>query len=429
MRATYLAVLNFYFFPLQIYVPCGGALMINKLPLSQNNPSSRKENNNICTENQPYIWCLPIDYKRDAAPWEYRHLTNTSLPWNYHFEFFITDFREINEKSQMIKLSLYFEVEWHEPRLRINESANEWKENEYVTISILDSSHFWYPDLDINGVFKSSRRMFMTDLSGILIKKKKLIRFSLKLELEFSCHMDFDKYPFDSQECHFLVASYYDDEKVVSCTSKYSYGANNTIIHDTKKALHHAIEISDLSSRYRTYLYNGHIYSTCGFTFLYTRSRIQLFFQVYLTSCILVIVSWTSFLINPQVVPGRMGLLVTLLLVLVNVFNGFKNSSPPSSNLNALDIYLMICIFYVFLAVMQYAIVLFLENFNIAIALVSCHKVCDENQSHHTNHIARNQKYDKRQDHQPMNTFDLTSFIVFPLLFISSLVIYSWIYI
>ena len=32
-------------------------------------------------------------------------------------------------------------------------------------------------------------------------------------------------------------------------------------------------------------------------------------------------VSWVSFLIKPEVVPGRMALLVTIFLVLVNIFN------------------------------------------------------------------------------------------------------------
>ena len=46
--------------------------------------------------------------------------------------------------------------------------------------------------------------------------------------------------------------------------------------------------------------------------------------QVYLPSFMFVIVSWVSFLINPHVVPGRMGLLVTLFLVLINIFNSVR---------------------------------------------------------------------------------------------------------
>ena len=50
----------------------------------------------------------------------------------------------------------------------------------------------------------------------------------------------------------------------------------------------------------------------------------QYLVQVYLPSCMFVVVSWVSFLIKPEVVPGRMALLVTLFLVLINIFNSVR---------------------------------------------------------------------------------------------------------
>ena len=46
--------------------------------------------------------------------------------------------------------------------------------------------------------------------------------------------------------------------------------------------------------------------------------------QVYLPSFMFVVTSWVSFLIKPEVVPGRMALLVTLFLVLINIFNSVR---------------------------------------------------------------------------------------------------------
>ena len=60
------------------------------------------------------------------------------------------------------------------------------------------------------------------------------------------------------------------------------------------------------------------------------------------------VTSWVSFLIKPEVVPGRMGLLVTLFLVLINIFNSVREQAPISSRLNAIDLYLVVCIFLVF---------------------------------------------------------------------------------
>jgi hypothetical protein len=50
--------------------------------------------------------------------------------------------------------------------------------------------------------------------------------------------------------------------------------------------------------------------------------------QVYLTTGLFVVVSWISFIVPPEVVPGRMALLVTLFLVLVNIFNSVTANAP-----------------------------------------------------------------------------------------------------
>ena len=173
-------------------------------------------NGNVCKEKQPYIWCIPLNYKRQIAPWEYRHLTNTPMPWNYYFDFYIKDVHEINEHSQTLKISMYFELKWHEPRLRANKSANTWGSKDYVSTSVLNSKYLWYPDIDVYGAQKSSHQLFKDDLFGILIYKQQDILYSLRLDITLSCPMDFNRYPFDSQMCPFRVSGYYDDDKIVN---------------------------------------------------------------------------------------------------------------------------------------------------------------------------------------------------------------------
>ena len=62
-----------------------------------------------------------------------------------------------------------------------------------------------------------------------------------------------------------------------------------------------------------------------------------------------------------------MSLLVILLLVLVNVFNSVRQNAPSSglSKLNAIDTYIMTCIFMVFSTIVEYAIVLTIYTFEI----------------------------------------------------------------
>ena len=42
------------------------------------------------------------------------------------------------------------------------------------------------------------------------------------------------------------------------------------------------------------------------------------------------VVSWISFVVPPDVIPGRMALLITLFLVLVNIFNTVTTNTPKA---------------------------------------------------------------------------------------------------
>ena len=68
-----------------------------------------------------------------------------------------------------------------------------------------------------------------------------------------------------------------------------------------------------------------------------------------------------SFLIPPEMVPGRMALLVTLFLVLTEIYTNIANQSPVSNSINQLSVWMIACIFFVFGALMEYAALLFVR--------------------------------------------------------------------
>ena len=65
-----------------------------------------------------------------------------------------------------------------------------------------------------------------------------------------------------------------------------------------------------------------------GFELTLTRKMRPYFIRCYLPSGVFVIVSWISFLVPPEIVAGRLGLLITLFLVLVNIFNTITTNIP-----------------------------------------------------------------------------------------------------
>ena len=58
------------------------------------------------------------------------------------------------------------------------------------------------------------------------------------------------------------------------------------------------------------------------FCFPTSRHSARYFSSYFLPSGLFVVVSWASFLIPPENVAGRMAMLITLFLVLINIFLG-----------------------------------------------------------------------------------------------------------
>lgn len=61
-------------------------------------------------------------------------------------------------------------------------------------------------------------------------------------------------------------------------------------------------------------------------------------FNYFIPSGLFVMVSWVSFAIPPDSVPGRIALLITTLLVLVNIANTVFSVSPAADAINALQV-------------------------------------------------------------------------------------------
>ena len=76
-------------------------------------------------------------------------------------------------------------------------------------------------------------------------------------------------------------------------------------------------------------------YSLTGFEVLLTRHRSRYLMHTHMPSALFVCVSWISFVVPVEAIPGRITLLVTLLLVLINIFNTSVDHQPLSDTITA----------------------------------------------------------------------------------------------
>ena len=74
-------------------------------------------------------------------------------------------------------------------------------------------------------------------------------------------------------------------------------------------------------------------YSVAGFRFRLVRHFRPIFSNTYLPCMMLLLISFIGFFIPVQMVPGRMALLVTIFLMLVNITTSLKATGPRVWNL------------------------------------------------------------------------------------------------
>merc|ERR1719445_1472473 len=149
-----------------------------------------------------------------------------------------------------------------------------------------------------------------------------------------------------------------------------------------RSVLDYAIQIKKLPESQQNYVAITGNFSVAGFELTLRRKVSHYIITCYLPSGMFVIVSWISFLIPPDVVPGRMTLLITIFLVLVNIFNTITTNIPKAEGLTAIEAFVIVCVLFVFGALMEYAGILLQLKVRVSIKKPLVRKVTSRRPSH-----------------------------------------------
>ncbi|XP_023331019.1 gamma-aminobutyric acid receptor subunit rho-1 isoform X1 [Eurytemora carolleeae] len=326
-----------------------GWLLLLYLPLSYKYANSKRGFK--CSAGISKSICLPDEYSKFELPF----VDSTN---EIYIGIDIDEVLRINDKDYSITFSTYFNVEWVERRLTVRKDWLDQMghiENSSEPLNMPMNLEFvkdlWLPNIFIYNLKTFKVIDVLSKMAGLWINTNKKILYSQQTHITFICPMRFDKFPLDTQRCKFQVGSYsYDDSKMMFITQSAQYQKNgrNTI------ALDYDIEIEPLQPLDMILDYgNLGNFSLSGFEMVLTRYVSTYIITYYLPSGLFVIVSWISFLIPMDVIPGRMALLVTLFLVLVNIFNTVTTNTPKAEGLTAIEAWMLACILFVFGALIE----------------------------------------------------------------------------
>ncbi|XP_023333946.1 glutamate-gated chloride channel isoform X2 [Eurytemora carolleeae] len=305
--------------------------------------------------------CIPKDYQKYDLPSPYQ-TTFVTIGVN------LKDIPKISDLDFSITIDTYFNVRWTDERLltQINESQPivrtmyEYEDEEgadggltAVNLNVLP--HLWIPDIEILDLMSFETHKVLSRLEGVWIDRSGGILYGMASKITFICQMNFNAFPVDIQVCHFRVGSFnYPTQKITFLNEGIPEA------DDIKSVLDYGVDFNPLPRSKSSYMALGMNYSATGFEVVLTRKMSFYIITYYLPSGLFVVVSWISFLVNPEVVPGRMTMLVTLFLVLINIHNTIQTNSPKAEGFTAIKTWIIACIAFVFGALLEYSVILLL---------------------------------------------------------------------
>ncbi|CAH1264595.1 GABRB3 [Branchiostoma lanceolatum] len=227
--------------------------------------------------------------------------------------------------------------------------------NESISLDGRLVEYLWVPDT----FFPNSKFSFLHNVT----MANRLLRlwpdgsivYGQRVTVIAECNMDLRKYPLDKQNCSLHLESYgYTTDDMI-----YKWLKGDDSVRGLQNLQVAQFRVKNHRTKEMIVTYETGAYPHVAFSFRLTREVAYIFLQMYVPSTLLVMISWVSFWINKDSPPARVSLGITTVLAQTTFVTSARASLPKISYIKAVDVYLLMCFFFVFAALGEYAIVSF----------------------------------------------------------------------
>ena len=310
-----------------------------------------QDSSTICSLLPNYNWQIP-------PPDVPIQLLNAMTFWQVN---------EVDDNKQTISFIVVMNWAWEDNRLQVKKNLSNF---DTVTFThLLDQ--LWIPDIIFTTAIKTET---VGGMKGNALRaltywhynntNKLLLEDVLRITSE--CKMDFANFPFDHQSCDWFMRSQHLHAKDLTLGRVEIFtDANNEIrfYSSNETALLHSsgisfdVKVSSIDPFNRDM--RGHDISVTGIRFNLERKgeEVQrLLSSFFFPTGVFAILSLFSFSINPDIVPGRMGMLVTIFLIVTGIYNTVD--APRSRGFSFIELWYIGVQVPIIFAILQYGVIL-----------------------------------------------------------------------
>ncbi|CBY14487.1 unnamed protein product [Oikopleura dioica] len=295
---------------------------------------------------------------KDSTCYDRRIRPNAGItPKNVNVSLYVSSIDSITETTMDYRMTVFLRMRWIDPR--------NFRKVFLAAFSIckLQPANFcfrhgiWIPDLFFFNEKKAAFHEIITQNRLLRISPNGSIYVSIRISIVLSCHMQLEKFPMDMQQCYIQAESfgYNMNDLAFKWSADKSIDMPGGIALPQFKIMGH--KLADCTKSYTSGQY------TClRATFVLKREIGYYMIQIYIPSFLIVVLSWVSFWIAVEATPARVSLGITTVLTITSMRSEAGSSLPKVSYVKAIDIWLSLCMAFVFAALLEFAVANYLSR-------------------------------------------------------------------
>lgn len=277
----------------------------------------------------------------------------------------IDSFDSVNEVDMDFTVSIMLHLNWNDARFIPWTSG--YDDTFVLEFDSKRLDNIWTPDLFFpNEKSAFIHKVFMPN-KMLRVYTNGKITYTVRLSLTLSCPMDLRNYPFDKQVCRIEMESFsYNEDNIIlewvgtdrpdlANMTQMPEGAVPVEISDNiEMNQFRVVEKRTLKTLNERRGAGNH--SLLQAEFHLVRDIGYYLVQMYIPSMLIVMLSWISFWLNVNAVPGRISLGVLTVLTMTQQSSTVNATLPRVSYTKAIDIWMSMCLVFVFAALIEFAV-------------------------------------------------------------------------